>query len=135
MKTVQDVYEFIKKYHVFYLATVDGDQPHLRPFGVCTLYNGHLYTQTGKKKNVAKQLKANPKAEIVCFGGGEWVRIQCDLIWDDSYDTLHYILENNQPLRRMYDENDGNCLGLRFENCKVTYNKQGKPGETEYLEF
>lgn len=130
---MNEVLEFLKKYHVFYLATVDGDQPHVRPFGVAEEYNGKLYTQTGKKKNVAKQLKANPKAEICCFGDGKWLRIECELIWDDSYDTLHALLEKNPNLRRMYDEKDGNCLGLRFENAKATFSSFTEPPKT--IEF
>ena len=127
---MNEVLEFLKKYHVFYLATVDGDQPHVRPFGVAEEYNGKLYTQTGKKKNVAQQLKANPKAEICCFGDGKWLRIQCDLIWDDSYETLHYLLDKNPNLRRMYDEKDGNCLGLRFENAIATFSSFTEPPKT-----
>ena len=127
---MNEVLEFLKKYHVFYLATVDGDQPHVRPFGVAEEYNGKLYTQTGKKKNVAKQLKANPKAEICCFGDGKWLRIECELIWDDSYETLHYLLDKNPNLRRMYDEKDGNCLGLRFENAKATFSSFTEPPRT-----
>ena len=130
---MNEVLEFLKKYHVFYLATVDGDQPHVRPFGVAEEYNGKLYTQTGKKKNVAQQLKANPKAEICCFGDGKWLRIECELIWDDSYDTLHALLEKNPNLRRMYDEKDGNCLGLRFENAKATFSSFTEPPKT--IEF
>ena len=127
---MNEVLEFLKKYHVFYLATVDGDQPHVRPFGVAEEYNGKLYTQTGKKKNVAQQLKANPKAEICCFGDGKWLRIECELIWDDSYDTLQYMLEKNPNLRRMYDEKDGNCLALRFENAKATFSSFTEPPRT-----
>ena len=130
---MNEVLEFLKKYHVFYLATVDGDQPHVRPFGVAEEYNGKLYTQTGKKKNVAQQLKANPQAEICCFGDGKWLRIECELIWDDSYDTLHALLEKNPNLRRMYDEKDGNCLGLRFENAKATFSSFTEPPKT--IEF
>ena len=127
---MNEVLEFLKKYHVFYLATVDGDQPHVRPFGVAEEYNGKLYTQTGKKKNVAQQLKANPKAEICCFGDGKWLRIECELIWQDDYDVLHALLEKNPNQRRMYDEKDGNCLALRFENCKATFSSFTEPPRT-----
>ena len=96
---MNEVLEFLKKYHVFYLATVEGDQPRVRPFGVAEEYNGKLYTQTGKKKNVAQQLKANPKAEICCFGDGKWLRIECELIWQDDYDVLHALLEKNPNYR------------------------------------
>ena len=127
---MNEVLEFLQKYHVFYLATVDGDQPHVRPFGALAVIDGKLYTQTGKVKKVAQQLKTNPKAEICCFGEGKWVRIECDLIWDDSYETLHALLEQNPGLRRMYDENDGNCLGLRFENCTATFASFTEPPHT-----
>ncbi|MBO4862523.1 MAG: pyridoxamine 5'-phosphate oxidase family protein [Firmicutes bacterium] len=127
---MQEVLEFLKKYHVFYLATEEDGQPHVRPFGVSEIYDGHLYTQTGKKKNVAQQLKKNPKAEICCFGDGKWVRIECELIWDDRYETLHYLLEQNPNLRRMYDENDGNCLGLRYENATATFYSFTEPPRT-----
>ena len=127
---MNEVLEFLQKYHVFYLATVDGDQPHVRPFGALAVIDGKLYTQTGKVKKVAQQLNANPKAEICCFGEGKWVRIECDLIWDDSYETLHALLEQNPGLRRMYDENDGNCLGLRFENCTATFASFTEPPHT-----
>lgn len=127
---MNEVIEFLQKYHTFYLATVDGDQPRVRPFGALAVINGKLYTQTGKVKDVAKQLKANPKAEICCFGDGKWLRIKCELIWDDSYDTLHALLEQNPGLRRMYDENDGNTLGLRFENCTATFSSFTEPPRT-----
>ena len=117
---MQEILDFLKKYHVFYLATVDGDQPRVRPFGVSEIYDGHLYTQTGKKKDVAQQLKKNPKAEICCFGEGKWIRIQADLIWDDRPETIKYLLDQNPNLRRMYSEDDGNCLGLRYENAVAT---------------
>ena len=118
---MKEVVEFLQKHHTFYLATVEGDQPRVRPFGALAVINGKLYTQTGKVKEVAKQLKANPKAEICCFGDGKWLRIKCNLIWDDSYETLHELLEQNPSLRRMYDENDGNTLGLRFEDAEATF--------------
>jgi len=127
---MDEVLEFLRKYHVFYLATEDNGQPRVRPFGALGVVDGKLYTQTGKVKDVAKQLKANPKAEICAFGDGKWLRIECELIWDDSYDTLHALLEQNPNLRRMYDEKDGNCLGLRFENCKATFSSFTEPPRT-----
>ena len=130
---MEEVLEFLKKYHVFYLATADGDQPRVRPFGALAVVNGKLYTQTGKVKDVAKQLKANPKAEVCCFGEGKWLRIACELVWDDSYDTIHALLEQNPNLRRMYDENDGNCLGLRFENATATFYAFGEEPRTVAL--
>ena len=75
---MQEVYDFLMKYHVFYLATVDGDQPRVRPFGTALLHGGKLYIQTGKVKAVSKQLAVNPKAEICAFKEGKWLRVAGD---------------------------------------------------------
>ena len=118
---MQEVLEFLKKNHVFYIATVDGDQPRVRPFGVAEEYEGHLYTQTGKIKNVSKQLQANPKAEICCFGDGKWLRIECKLVRDDRVEVKKALLDKNPNLRKMYDENDDNTEALRFDDVKATF--------------
>ena len=118
---MQEVLEFLKKNHVFYIATVDGDQPRVRPFGVAEEYEGHLYTQTGKIKNVSKQLQANPKAEICCFGDGKWLRIECKLVRDDRVEVKKALLDKNPNLRNMYDENDDNTEALRFDDVKATF--------------
>ena len=81
---MQEVYDFVKKCGTYYLATVDGDQPRVRPFGTIMLFEGKLYIQTGKVKDVSKQLHANPKAEICCFAEGTWLRIAGELISDDN---------------------------------------------------
>ena len=64
MANIEKVCEFLDKTRTYYLATVDGDQPRVRPFGTALVYDGKLYIQTGKVKPVSKQLAANPKAEI-----------------------------------------------------------------------
>ena len=79
---MNEVYEFLKKAWVFYLATADGDQPRVRPFGAVDIFDGKLYIQTGKKKDVAKQIADNPKAEICAFTEGRWLRITCELVED-----------------------------------------------------
>ena len=118
---MQEVYDFLKKVHTFFVATVDGDQPRVRPFGALTIFEGKLYTQTGKKKNVFKQLAANPKVEICAFDGSTWLRIQCKLINDDRIEAKKYMLDQNPGLRRMYDENDDNTAVLYFDECEATF--------------
>ena len=61
---MQSVYEFIKKCGTYYLATVEGDQPRVRPFGTVNIFEGKLYIQTGKIKPVSKQIDKDPKVEI-----------------------------------------------------------------------
>ena len=67
---MKKVYDFIKKCGTYYLATVDGDQPRVRPFGTILLFEDKLYIQTGKSKDVSRQIQANPKVEICCFAEG-----------------------------------------------------------------
>ena len=99
------------------MATVDGDQPRVRPFGTVNLFEGKLYIQTGKIKPVSKQLMANPKAEICAFNGDEWIRVSGELVEDDRVEARKSMLDAYPDLRRMYDENDGNTQVFYFKNA------------------
>ena len=118
---MNEVYEFLKKAWVFYLATADGDQPRVRPFGAVDIFNGKLYIQTGKKKDVAKQLAANPKAEICAFTEGRWLRITCELVEDDRREARKHMLDSYPELRRMYNEDDGNTMVLYLRNANAVF--------------
>jgi len=131
--TMDKVYEFIKNCGTYYLATVDKDQPRVRPFGTVAVFEGKLYIQTGKKKDVSKQLQANPKAEICCFDKGVWVRVAGELIRDDRIEAKKYMLDCYPNLRAMYDENDDNTEVLYFQNAKATFSYFGK--EPEIIEL
>ncbi len=118
---MQEVYDFVKKCGTYYLATVDGDQPRVRPFGTIMLFEGKLYIQTGKVKDVSKQLHANPKAEICCFAEGIWLRIAGELISDDNIAAKKQMLDEHPNLRAMYDENDDNTEVFYFQNATATF--------------
>ena len=118
---MQRVCDFLKEAGVYYLATVEGDQPRVRPFGTAHIFEGKLYIQTGHVKPCAQQLIANPKAEICAFHKGTWVRIACDLIEDDRVEARKSMLDAYPNLRRMYDENDGNTMVLYMENATATF--------------
>lgn len=124
------IYDFLKKADVYYLATVEGDQPRVRPFGTINLFEGKLYIQTGKVKPTSHQLAANPKAEICAFTEGTWVRIACELVEDDRFEAKKSMLDAYPNLRGMYDENDGNTQVLYMKNAKATISSFGKPSET-----
>ena len=123
------IYDFLKRAEVYYLATVEGDQPRVRPFGTVNLFEGKLYIQTGKVKPTSHQLKANPKAEICAFTEGAWVRIACELIEDDRFEAKKSMLDAYPNLRGMYDENDGNTQVLYMQNAVATISAFGKPSE------
>lgn len=118
---MQSVYEFLKTCGVYYLATMDGDQPRVRPFGTIDLFEGKLYIQTGKVKAVSKQLQANPKAEICAFADGKWVRIAGKLVRDDRVEAKKHMLDNYPNLRSMYSENDDNTEVLYLQDAVATF--------------
>ena len=118
---MNEIYEFLKSCGTYYLATVDGDQPRVRPFGTVNIFDGKLYIQTGKKKDVSKQLHANPKAEICAFAAdGRWVRVSGKLIPDDRREAKKAMLDAYPNLRGMYSEDDDNTEVLYFEGAKAT---------------
>ena len=114
------VYDFLKKAGTYYLATVDGDQPRVRPFGTVNLFEGKLYIQTGKVKPVSRQISVNPKVEICAFRDGEWIRIACELVEDDRIEAKKSMLDAYPDLRGMYDENDGNTQVFYMKNAVAT---------------
>ena len=127
------VYEFLKNAEVYYLATVEGDQPRVRPFGTIHEFEGKLYIQTGKIKPTSRQLAANPKAEICAFTGGAWIRIACELIEDNRLEAKKAMLDAYPNLRGMYNENDGNTQVFYMQNATATFSAFGK--ESEVVEF
>ena len=127
------VYDFLKKAGTYYLATVEGDQPRVRPFGTVNEFEGKLYIQTGKIKPVSHQLGVNPKAELCAFFDGAWIRIACELVEDDRVEARKSMLDAYPNLRRMYDENDGNTQVLYMKNAVATISSFG--GAPEVITF
>ena len=124
------VLEFLDDAQTYYLATVDGDQPKVRPFGTALVYNDKLYIQTGKVKAVSKQLAANPKAEICAFKDGKWIRITGELVEDETREVKTLMLEKMPILRHMYNEDDGNMQMLYFKHATVTFSSFTAAPET-----
>ena len=115
------VLEFLKKAEVYYLATVEGDQPRVRPFGTVNEFEGKLYIQTGKVKPTSHQLADNPKTEICAFKDGAWIRVACELVEDDRFEAKKSMLDAYPNLRHMYDENDGNTQVFYMKNAVATF--------------
>jgi len=115
---MNEICEFIKKCGTYYLATVDSDgQPRVRPFGTINIFEDKLYIQTGKVKEVSKQIQANPKVEISCFNGQEWLRLSGELVRDDRIEAKESMLDNYPDLKRMYSASDDNTEVLYFKNA------------------
>ena len=115
------VLKFLKDVETYYLATVEGDHPRVRPFGTAHVFEGKLYIQTGKIKDVSKQLHQNPKAEICAFKNGEWLRVSGKLIEDDRNEARQSMLDAYPSLQKMYKSDDGNTEVFYFENATAIF--------------
>ena len=130
---MEEVQKFLNDCGVYYIATMDGDQPRVRPFGIAEIFEGRLYIQTGKKKDVFKQIEANPKVELCGMNGDKWIRVSGKLILDDRVEVKKDILDKNPQLRSMYDEHDDNTAALYFESAKaVIYSFTAEPVVIEF---
>ena len=118
---MQEVCEFLKKCGTYYLATVDGDQPRVRPFGTIHIFENKLYIQTGKSKDVSKQIQKNPKVEICGLAEGKWVRVAGELVRDDRIEAKKSMLDAYPSLQNMYSAEDDNTEVLYFKNAKATF--------------
>ena len=116
---MHEVYEFLKAAGTYYLATLDGTQPRVRPFGTIDLFEGRLYIQTGKVKDVANQLKANPKIEISAMSDGRWIRLEAEAILDDNIEAQVHMLDNYPSLKGMYTPGDGNTEVYYLRNVSA----------------
>ena len=130
---MQEVYEFLKKFGTYYLATVEGDQPRVRPFGTIDIFEDKLYIQTGKVKEVSKQIQANPKVELCAFGEGTWVRLAGTLVRDERVEAKQHMLDAYPNLQAMYSAADDNTEVLYFKDATATFSSFG--GAPRTIEF
>jgi len=132
---VREVYDFIKSCNVYYLATVEVDQPRVRPFGSLAIYEGKIYFQTGKVKDVSKQMGINHKIEICAFDGkGEWIRIQAEAIEDERREAKQFMLDAHPSLKNMYSADDDNTQVLYLKNAIARFHSFSG-GEPKIIEF
>lgn len=130
---MQRVCDFLKKTGFYFLATIDGDQPQVRPFGTAEIIDGKLYIQTGHVKPVAKQIEANPKVAICAYNGKEWLRVNATLVEDPRVEVKKAMLDAYPNLRAMYNENDGNTAVYYLKDAKATISSfTAPPVEIEF---
>lgn len=130
---MEEVKSFLKEAGVYYLATVDGNKPKVRPFGTAEIFEGKLYIQTGKKKDVSKQIAKNPYVEICAFNNGKWIRVSGKLIRDERIEAKEYMLDQNPELKSLYKADDDNTEVLYFEEGIATiYSFTDAPKEIKF---
>ena len=129
---MEEVYEYLKRCGTFYLATAEGDQPHVRPFGVVDLFEGKLYIQTGNIKPVFAQMKKNPKIEISGMAdGGTWIRVTATAVQDDRMEARQHMLDANPTLKSIgYAADDGNCEVLYLKDATAQFCSFTQPTRT-----
>ena len=118
---MEEIYNFMKKCGLYYLATTDGDRPRVRPFGTVDLFEGRLYIQTGKSKDVSRQIAENPKIEICCFDGKKWLRIAAEAVNDERVEAKRHMLDQYPDLKSMYDAEDENTQVLWLKNGTAVF--------------
>ena len=127
---MNEIFEFIKKCGVYYLATVENGQPRNRPFGTINIFEDKLYIQTGKSKAVSRQIAANPKVELCCLNGTEWLRLSGELVSDDRREAKEALLSNYPELKQMYSPDDPDTEVLYFKNATATISSFSAPPKT-----
>lgn len=118
---MKEVYAFLKACETYYLATVEGDQPRVRPFGTIDLYQGKLYFQTGASKSVSRQLHRNGKVELCAMQGGTWLRLAATAVADDSLEAQRHMLDAYPNLKALYQAGDGNTEVFYLKDATATF--------------
>lgn len=118
---MREVFDFLKKAGVFFIATEEGDQPRVRPFGAVDLFEDKFYLQTGRDKAFSRQIAVNPKVELCACMDGRWLRVNGKLVEDDRREAKKHMLDSYPQLRRKYSEDDGNTLVLYFKDAEATF--------------
>ncbi len=126
---MERVAKFLKDAGTYYLATVEGDQPRVRPFGTAHIFEGRLYLQTGKSKDVSRQIHANPKVEVCACIGGDWLRVAATLVEDDRREARQSMLDAYPSLQGMYSADDGNSEVFYFKDATATFSSFTKAPE------
>ena len=130
---MEKVEKFLKEAGTYYLATVEGDQPRVRPFGTAHIFEGKLYIQTGKVKDVSKQIHANPKVEVCAFKEGTWLRVAGELVEDDRREARQSMLDAYSSLQKMYSADDGNTEVFYFKDATAVFSSF--TSEPEIIKF
>ncbi len=130
---MQEVCEFLKNAGAYYLATDDAGQPRVRPFGTAHIFEDRLYIQTGRKKDVFRQIERNPRVELCAFAKGQTLRVAGTLAVDDRLEAQRSLLDAYPGLQDQYQAGDGNNVVLYFEHATATFSAPG--GEARTVTF
>ena len=116
------VVEEIRKVNVFYIASIDGDEPRVRPFGSVVEFEGNAYICSGNFKEFYKQVKENPHVELCGMydDNTSWLRVAATLNEDNRIEVQKAILDDPTGPKGLYEPGDGKFVTFRLENVKAT---------------
>lgn len=120
MGELQRVYNFLIQCGTYYIATVDGDKPRVRPFGTAAIFEDKLYIQTSNLKRVFDQIQKNNNVELAAFDGGCWMRISGKLVRDERIEAKQYVLDMHPSLKSVYSADDDKTEVFYFESGTAT---------------
>lgn len=120
MSGIQKVYEFLIQCGTYYIATIDGDKPRVRPFGTAAIFEDKLYIQTSNLKKVFEQIQKNNNVELSAFDGDRWIRLSGKLVRDERKEAKQYVLDMHPSLKSMYSADDDKTEVFYFENATAT---------------
>lgn len=128
-KDIKKLHDFLTEARTYYLATTDGEQPRVRPFGTALLFEDKIYILTSKSKDVSKQIDSNPKFEIsAMIESDEWIRVSGILKQDNRPEVHEAMLEQYPHLKSSYTAGDENTNTLYLDEVKaVIYSFTAEP--------
>ncbi|MCR5042947.1 MAG: pyridoxamine 5'-phosphate oxidase family protein [Bacteroidaceae bacterium] len=129
MEGIKKVYDFLEDAKTFYLATVEGDQPRVRPYGAMLYFEGKIYIMAFGKTNATRQIAANQKAEICAFKG-KTLRIECKLVEDNRPEVGKALVEKMPVLKPALGENGENGVMYYLSDATATFFKMMELDET-----
>lgn len=116
---MQAILTILRDAGCYYLATLRDGAPELRPFGELTLFEDGLYFNTGRKKDVYHQLKADGRVCLCAFANGAWVRVRAVAEEDDRLPARLAVLEACPVLSNMYAADDGVFTVFRLTQAEA----------------
>ena len=129
MEGIKKVYDFLENAGTFYLATVEGDQPRVRPYGAMLYYEDKIYIMAFGKTNATRQIADNQKAELCAFKG-QTLRIECKLVEDNRPDVGRALVDKMPSLKSALGENGENGVMYYLKDATATFFKLMEPVET-----
>ena len=101
------IVRILKQAKTFFFATVDGDQPRVRPYNAVVEFDDKVYFYTNNHKSAFKQMMDSPKIELCALiSEDRWIRVSGKIVFDYRAEAKKAMLDANPELKKMYSEND-----------------------------